>query len=188
MTPRFPARAATALLLAVLAAPAAAGCGITPEGPASAGAPASGIARPGTKARTVQLYFSGPYGIRAVTRPTDRPLNPQQSLDLLLEGPTAAERARGLVTQVPPMAGRLTATAADGAVDVFVPGSVSSGELDITAVSQLTCTAAHADVPGGRPATEVDIRVHENLTPSRNPWTIRCGPNGTAVPRPEQGQ
>ncbi|MEV7547987.1 hypothetical protein, partial [Streptomyces sp. NPDC089915] len=158
--------------------------GITPTGPATAGAPASGIQPPGTRARTVQLYFAGPYGIRAVDRPTDRPLSPQQALDLLLEGPTPAERDRGLVTQVPPMAGRLTATAADGAVDIHVPRAVSSGDLDVTAVSQLACTAAHSQVPGDRPATRVDIRIHENLTPSATPWTVRCGPNGTVTPVP----
>ncbi|MCF3184984.1 GerMN domain-containing protein, partial [Streptomyces polychromogenes] len=161
---------------------ASAGCGITPTGPVPAGAPASGIHPPGTRARTVQLYFAGPYGIRAVDRPTDRPLSPQQALDLLLEGPTPAERDRGLVTRVPPMAGRLTATAEDGAVDIHVPRTVSSGDLDVTAVAQLACTAAHSEVPGGRPTTQVDIRIHEDPTPSGTPWTVRCGPNGTVTP------
>lgn len=160
----------------------AAGCGISPAGPVSAGAPASGIQRPGTEARDVQLYFAGPYGLRAVNRPTDRPLGPQQALDLLLEGPTSAERERGLVTQVPSMAGRLTATPADGAVDLYVPLTVSSGDLDVTAVAQLACTAAHAHVPGNRPASQVDIRINEHLAPSQTPWTVRCGPNGTLTP------
>lgn len=169
-------------LLAVLLTVLAAGCGIGPSGPARAGAPASGVQRPGDEDRSVRLYFSGPYGIRAVTRPVARPLAPEQALDLLLEGPTRAERERGLTSEVPPMEGLLTATATTGAVDLVVPGTVGTGELDVTAVSQLACTAAHADVPGDRPATEVDIRIHEDLTRSREPWTVRCGPEGDAVP------
>lgn len=161
---------------------AATGCGIGPTGPVHAGAPASGIQRPGTEARTVRLYFGGPYGVQSVTRPADRPLSPQQALDLLLEGPTQAERDRGLMTRVPPMDGQLRATTSTGAVDVFVPVEVSTGELDVTAVSQLACTAAHAEVPGDRTAAQVDIRVHENLTRSGTPWTVRCGPGGNVTP------
>lgn len=179
MTSRSRTRAALAVALTALAA---GGCGITPTGPTPAGAPASGIHRPGTEARTVQLYFAGPYGLRAVNRPTDRPLSPQHALDLLLEGPNPAERERGLITQVPPMAGQLTATATEGAVDLYVPHTVSSGDLDVTAVAQLACTAAHAHIPGNRPAPQVDIRIHEKLAPSRTPWTVRCGANGTVTP------
>ncbi|NGO09282.1 hypothetical protein G5C60_17155 [Streptomyces sp. HC44] len=168
--------------MTVLLAATAAGCGISPTGPVHAGAPASGIRQPGTEAHSVRLYFAGPYGIRSVSRPTDRPLSPQRALDLLLEGPTPAERDRGLITQVPPMAGQLTATTTKGAVDVLVPGEVGSGDLDVTTVSQIACTAAHAEVPGNEPATQVDIRIHENLTRSRTPWTVRCGPNGNVTP------
>ncbi|WP_255136978.1 hypothetical protein [Streptomyces somaliensis] len=179
---RLRARAALAAALTALTALTTAGCGITPTGPLDAGAPASGVRRPGGEDRTVRLYFAGPYGLRAVTRPTDRPLGPQQALDLLLEGPTPAEGERGLISRVPSAAGRLTATATGGAVDVFVPGSVGGGDLDVTAITQIACTAAHARVPGGRPPTRVDIRIHEDLTPARTPWTVRCGPRGTVVP------
>ncbi|MFJ9432933.1 hypothetical protein ACIRQY_25215 [Streptomyces sp. NPDC101490] len=182
MTARRSVRSVRPALAAVLVLLAATGCGIASTGPVPAGSPASGVQRPGTEARTAQIYFAGPYGLRAVARPTDRPLTPQQALDLLLEGPTPAERERGLITQVPPMAGRLTATAARDAVDIYVPGAVSSGELDVTAVSQLACTAAHAHVPGEAPPPQVDIRIHENLTPSRTPWVVRCGANGTVTP------
>lgn len=175
--PGVAAAALTALL-------ALGGCGISTTGAVHAGAPASGIQPPGTEARLVRLYFAGPYGIRAVSRPSDRPLGPQQALDLLLEGPTRAERERGLISQVPPMAGQLTAAATQGGVDVFVPLEVSTGDLDVTAVAQIACTAAHANVPGGRPATEVDIRIHENNLRSRAPWTVRCGPNGNVTPVP----
>ncbi|WP_399880989.1 hypothetical protein ACGH7X_02170 [Streptomyces sp. BBFR51] len=181
-TRRATAGALAAPLLVAVVAVAVAGCGIGPTGPVHAGAPASGVQRPGGEARTARLYFAGPYGVQSVTRSVDRPPSPQQALELLLEGPTPAERERGLTTRVPPMDGQLTATASDGAVDVVVPVQVSTGELDVTAVGQLACTAAHADVPGDSPATRVDIRIHENLNRSRTPWTVRCGPGGNVTP------
>ncbi|MGV9591100.1 hypothetical protein [Streptomyces tendae] len=178
---RHPKRAA--VVLAALLAAGATGCGIGTTGPVRAGAPASGAPRPGDGASTVRLYFAGPYGTRPVTRPTDAPLTPQQALDLLLDGPTTAERERGLTTHVAPeIAGRLTATASDGAVDVVVPVQVSTGGLDVAAVNQLVCTAAHAEVPGGLPADEVDVRIHENGTRSTPSWTLRCGAGGNATP------
>ncbi|NGO68754.1 hypothetical protein G5C65_10390 [Streptomyces sp. SB3404] len=167
--------AALAAAVAVLAA----GCGITTTGPGTAGAPASGVPLPGSEARTVRLYFAGPYGPGVVNRPTDRRLTPQRALDLLLEGPTAAERKRGLTTEVPPMSGQLTANADQGAVDIHIPRNVR--DLDVTAVSQIACTAAHADVPGKRPPTGIDIRMYEYAAPAV-PWTVRCGSNGAARP------
>ncbi|WP_406146180.1 hypothetical protein [Streptomyces sp. NBC_01012] len=166
----------------VLLTAAAVGCGIRPTGPVDAGAPASGVPRAGTEARSARLYFSGPYGIQSVPRLTGRPLSPQHALDLLLKGPDAAERKRGLVSQVPPMGGQLTANATTDAVDVLVPVSVSSGDLDVTAISQIACTAAHAEVPGAEGPAQIDIRIHENLVRSDSPWTVRCGPDNIAVP------
>ncbi|MFD4863399.1 hypothetical protein [Streptomyces atratus] len=181
-TSRTTAAALGPLTLSTLLIATAAGCAIGPTNPVHAGPPASGIQQPGTEARFVRLYFAGPTGIRAVSRPTDRPLSPQQALDLLLEGPTPAERQRGLISQVTPMASQLTATTADGAVDVLVPQKVSTGDLDVTAVSQIACTAAHANVPGNKPPTQIDIRIHENHIRSQTPWTVRCGPNGDVTP------
>ncbi|MFI8484243.1 hypothetical protein [Streptomyces rubrogriseus] len=84
MTSRhFPRPNRAALALAVLLAAGTSGCGIGTTGPVQAGAPASGMQRPGDGAGTVRLYFAGPYG----TRRTDAPLAPQQALDLLLDGP-----------------------------------------------------------------------------------------------------
>ncbi|MFF1377597.1 hypothetical protein [Streptomyces sp. NPDC058308] len=159
----------------------ATGCGVTPTGPEGAGAPASGIQRPGTDADHARLYFVGPYGLRTTARPTDRPLTPQQALGLLLEGPTDAERERGLISEVPSMNGRLTATASRGTVDIYLP--VNIAELEVAAVSQLTCTAAHSEVPGDRRPTDVDVRFHENLGRSTAPWTARCGADGNAHPQ-----
>ncbi|CAL9668449.1 hypothetical protein SUDANB150_07316 [Streptomyces sp. enrichment culture] len=123
-----------------------------------------------------------PYGSHSVTRRTDAPLAPQQALDLLLDGPAAAERERGLTTHVAPeTAGRLTATTSEGAVDVVVPGQVSTGGLDVAAVNQLVRTAAHAEVPGGLPADQVDVRIRENGTRFTPSWTLRCGAGGNAT-------
>ncbi|MEU9222289.1 hypothetical protein AB0D47_37910 [Streptomyces sp. NPDC048376] len=167
----------------MLLAAGATGCGIGATGPVQAGAPASGVQWPGDGASTVRLYFAGPYGTRPVTRSTGGPLAPPAGTrpppgeghpGRARTGPDHPRGARG--------AGRLTATTGDGTVDVVVPVEVSSGELDVSAVNQLVCTAAHAEIPGGRPAGEVDVRIHENGTRSASPWTLRCGVGGNATP------
>lgn len=183
MRARLPRRWLLILVMLVVAT----GCGVGTTAPQKAGAPASGIQRPGTRADHARLYFVGPYGLRATTRPTDRPLLPQQALDLLLEGPTDAERERGLISEVPPMNGRLTATAAAaGTVDIYLPVNVA--ELQIAAVSQLACTAAHSQVLGDKPPTAVDIRFHENLGRSPAPWTVRCDADGNVHPLTEDAR
>lgn len=167
----------TALLTAALA-----GCGVGETGPASAGPPASGLRAPGSVQYYAQVYFVGPYGVQAVARRVKPPAGPQQALDLLLEGPDAAERARGLITEVPAMPGRPTATAGAGAVDLYLPVPVarmSGGGLGVT---QLICTAANAQVPGGKQPPAVDVRVHEADTPGI--WTVRCNAAGNVLPVP----
>lgn len=181
MTPHPGGRRALRVCAAALLIAAAAGCGISTTGPVRAGAPASGIPQPGTESSSVRIYFTDPYGVRAVTRPTDGPLDPQHALDLLLKGPTPAERDRGLTTQVPPTIDRLTATTTTGTVDISIPLQAATGDFEFATVSQIVCTAAHAQVPGDRPATQVHIRLHGiNLGPEE-PWTLRCGSNGTAT-------
>ncbi|MFJ4473837.1 hypothetical protein [Streptomyces xanthochromogenes] len=167
---------------AVLTA-ALAGCGVGTAGPAPAGPPASGLRAPGSVQYNAQVYFVGPYGVRAVTRRVSHPASPQQALDLLLKGPDAAERARGLITEVPSMPGRPIATAEAGAVDLYLPVSVAGmtdgGGLGVT---QLVCTAANAVVPGGKQPPAVDVRVHEPGIPGT--WTVRCNAAGNVVPVP----
>ncbi|MFF4405678.1 hypothetical protein ACFY2W_33415 [Streptomyces sp. NPDC001262] len=153
------------------------GCGIAPTGLVRAGEPATGIQEPGGSYTTARIFFLSPVGIQAVSRHERTPAGPQRAMDLLLAGPTPAERARGLITEVPGTIGPVRATAATGAVDVDLPVPVS--ELQPAAVSQIACTAAHSAVPGGRPATEVDVRVHEQGGP---PWTLRCSDSGNAFP------
>ncbi|MFD7665975.1 hypothetical protein [Streptomyces sp. NPDC059788] len=165
----------TALLLPLLLT----GCGIAPTGYVQAGAPAQGIRQPGTTTYTARIFFLSPLGIHAAVRPADGPVGPQEALDLLLKGPTAAERARGLVSVVPPMSGRLTAVPANGAVSVFLPTPVA--RMEAAAVHQIACTAANSALPGGRPATQVDVRIYEPESRGA-PWTVHCSSNGIALP------
>ncbi|WP_234440480.1 hypothetical protein [Streptomyces rimosus] len=155
------------------------GCGISSTGYVQAGAPAQGIRQPGTATYTARIFFVSPLGIHAAARPADGPVGPQEALDLLVKGPTEAERARGLVSVVPPMPGRLTAVPANGAVSVHLPVPVS--RMEAAAVHQIACTAANAAIPGGRPATEVDVRMYEPGS-GGEPWTVRCSSNGIALP------
>lgn len=170
-----------ALFVTILLVPALflTGCGIAPTGYVQAGAPAQGIRQPGTDTYTARIFFLSPLGIHAAARPADGPVGPQEALDLLMKGPTAAEKARGLVSVVPPMPGRLTAVSATGAVSVHLPTPVS--RMEAAAIHQIACTAAHAAIPGGRPATQVDVRMYEPESQGR-PWTVRCSSNGLALP------
>ncbi|WP_050507205.1 hypothetical protein [Streptomyces rimosus] len=169
----------TALLPALLLALLLTGCGISPTGYVQAGAPAQGIPQPGTATYTARIFFLSPLGIHAAARPADGPVGPQEALDLLVKGPTEAERARGLVSVVPQMPGRLTAVPANGAVSVHLPVPVA--RMEAAAVHQIACTAANAAIPGGRPATEVDVRMYEPGS-GGEPWTVRCSSNGIAFP------
>ncbi|MFG3280578.1 hypothetical protein [Streptomyces sp. NPDC048111] len=173
-------RRALGFLGAVLAG-ALAGCGVGTTGPEQAGAPASGLRRPGSVEHYAQLYFVGPYGVQAVARRVEAPAGPQEAIDLLLAGPGAAERARGLTTEVP--AGRPMASAGPGTVDLYLPVPVARMNGGGLGVTQLVCTAANAQVPGGKQPPEVDVRVHEAGTPGI--WTVRCTAAGSVMPVPE---
>ncbi|MGW2866285.1 hypothetical protein [Streptomyces sp. NPDC001205] len=174
---RRPVIALTALLAASLA-----GCGIGATGPAPAGPPASGLRHPGSADYYAQLYFVSPFGMQAVARRVKSPVGPQQALDLLLAGPDPAERARGLITEVPAMPSRPTATAGAGAVDLYLPVPVAQMNGGGLGVSQLVCTAAGAEVPGGKQPPAVDVRVHEAHT--QGTWTVRCNAAGNVIPVP----
>ncbi|AZM54512.1 hypothetical protein DMA15_19690 [Streptomyces sp. WAC 01529] len=175
--------AVAALLLTPLSA--VAGCGISTTGPVSAGAAATGAVRPGTRAYDARLDFLGPWGMQFVSRRSDTPVGPQQAVDLLLAGPTAAERERGLATLVPQeLRGRVTALPGRGAVDLHLPVAVA--QLEHTAVSQLACTVANADgIPGGKAPADVLVRVHEPEIDGADraaTWDLRCDGTGNAYP------
>ncbi|CAM4153177.1 lipoprotein [Nocardiopsis rhodophaea] len=166
------AGAATVLALAALT-----GCGIPPTDPSVAGGPAQGIRRPGADTHTARIFFVDSAGPRAVARPVDRPPDAPEAIDLLLDGPSPAERERGLFTEVPPMGRDVSVTATKGTVNIYIP--VKASAVPVTAISQIVCTAANADIPGGRPPAEVVVRIFEE---KRDPWPLRCGDSGNAYP------
>ncbi|MFD7033656.1 hypothetical protein ACFWAR_37075 [Streptomyces sp. NPDC059917] len=183
------ARAGAAVVagaLLVAGSAALSGCGISSTGPVRAGGPATGVPQRPGGTRSVQLYFASPYGIRQTSRPTNGPATPQQALNLLLEGPTEGERARGLSNRVPLLPRQPSAFATDGGIDLYVPLSVSTGELDNIALSQLVCTLAHAKTRGDIPPDRVVVSVHENSPVGPRPeepgFPVRCGPQSVAVP------
>ncbi|WP_221761951.1 GerMN domain-containing protein [Nonomuraea sp. WAC 01424] len=167
-----------ALLTAVLAV-AACGTEVSATGPMAAGAPATGGLTT-DRARQLRVYFRTPYGSWPDARPARPGAGPQQALDALLAGPTAAERARGLTTALPGGSRQVRARAVRGAVELYLPWVVS--ELDHTAVSQLVCTAAGAPgVPGGRAQADVVVRVFESGIAGQA-WPVTCDETGSAVP------
>ncbi|WP_234440753.1 hypothetical protein [Streptomyces rimosus] len=141
--------------LGALSASTLTGCGIAPTGVIDAGEPAYGVKAPGKPVPDVQLYFLGPAGLRAASRPAKAAVGPEEAVQLLMEGPNEAERQRGLTNVLPVIPGRITADVQDGAVTLRLP--LNAKRLDTPSLSQLVCTAANASVPGsGRPA---DVRV-----------------------------
>lgn len=166
---------------AVLLVALSAGCGVGSTGPVPAGAPASGLQATGSVPRSARLYFVGPYGLQAVTREVHASATPQQALDLLLKGPDTAEQARGLTTEVPPIRrqGRLAARAADSAVDVYLPVPVANMTGGSLGLSQIICTTANADVPGGKQSPDVEVRVHEPGYSTT--WNVRCNAAGNVT-------
>lgn len=144
--------AATGLLVGALA-----GCGIEPSDVIDAGEPATGIKESGQAPADVQLFFLASTGLRPASRSADGTVTPQRAVDLLLDGPNSAERQRGLTTALPELHGRTTVTSGTGSVVVNVP--IDAEQLDQPALSQLVCTAANGEVPGGRPAEEVNVTV-----------------------------
>ncbi|MGW8401394.1 hypothetical protein ACWGLP_32720 [Streptomyces lydicus] len=136
---------------------ALAGCGIAPTDVIDAGEPASGVKSPGQPAADVQLFFYGPSGLRSATRPAKAPVEPEQAIQLLMEGPNHAERMRGLSSVLPQFPGRLTAATGQGTVVITLP--MNAKLLDSASLNQLVCTAANARVPGNKPPGQVGVTV-----------------------------
>ncbi|MEU6414673.1 hypothetical protein [Microbispora sp. NPDC046933] len=140
---------AAAVLAVVVVSATAAGCGIAPTGVRDGGEPAVGF-RPSTR-----LYFVSGARLRAVTRPIP-PLTLKETLDLLMDGPSADERKRGLRTDLlPDVHGPLKVSAGRARVLITLPPlrptpaevprfpSTDVPRPDLS-VGQLTCTAAGA--------------------------------------------
>ncbi|KNB54009.1 GerMN domain-containing protein [Streptomyces caatingaensis] len=149
------------LALAVaLAGCLTAACGVDDTGPDRAGAPASGLPRPGARpAAALHLYFSSPVGLERVSRLYQGPDAPQAALNRLVQGPDPAERTRGLVTFIPPGSPAPVVTASGrAAADVRLPPAWTP---DRTALRQVVCTAAEAvGAAGGVAPGDVRVRVH----------------------------
>ena len=136
----------TGLACGVLAASlvslvAVAGCGVQPSDVITGDGPPSGAVEP---TPTITLYLVRNGRLSVVTRPSDPPLSPADTL-ALLAAPTASEQAQGLTTEVPPGAGPFSVTAGTAGHLVVTPAT-PAGELSTLAVEQIACTAA-ATVP-----------------------------------------
>ncbi|MGW1991969.1 hypothetical protein [Embleya sp. NPDC001921] len=148
---------ATAVI--AVAASLVAGCGISTTKPHGVGPPASGVPQVGTVPDRARLFFVSSYGVQAVSRPTDTSLDPGQAVALLLKGPTDTERRQGFSTALADVAGRVGVDTGDGRVTFTLP--LDAGQVPVEGIHQLTCTAANARVPGGRPVADVDIDFRE---------------------------
>ncbi|UQA91857.1 hypothetical protein [Streptomyces halobius] len=175
----------TGVLGAVLTV-ALAGCGIAPTDVIDAGEPAAGVKAPGeSPAADVQLFFYGPSGLRSATRPAKAPVDPEDAIQLLLEGPNHAERMRGLSSVLPKFPGRLTTATGQGTVVITLP--MNAKFLDSASLNQLVCTAANAKVPGDRPPGEVtvtlvgaDVRMGPMVCGGNNAFpVVEPSPTGT---------
>ncbi|MDQ1049492.1 hypothetical protein [Streptomyces sp. V4I2] len=140
-----------AALLAVPVLCALASCGIPTTGVVQAGGPASGVVP------TIRVYFVADGTLVAVPRRTVAPVDVESAVEVLLEGPTEAERVKRLTTLLP-LPGLLptavpaapAAPATDGAMPV--PQEVRTADLvKVTATDDrvsIELTAAMGEVTG----------------------------------------
>ncbi|MEU4668067.1 hypothetical protein AB0F91_08870 [Amycolatopsis sp. NPDC023774] len=137
-------RAAAALVLVALAATA---CGVQPSGAISGGEAPSGppSTMPGTPGVS-SIYLVADGTVVQVQRPglvqTGAAL-----IDALVQGPTSAEKASGLTTEVPQSA--LPAAVAVSASEITVRLATDVQALSALAVSQIVCTLHLRDAPDG---------------------------------------
>ncbi|MFI9051512.1 hypothetical protein [Streptomyces sp. NPDC053427] len=176
-------------LLAGALAGALSACGIAPTDVIDAGEPATGVKSPGQPAADVQLFFYGPNGLRSATRPAKAPVDPQNAIAMLMEGPNHAERQRGLSSVLPKFPGRLLATTGRGRVALTLP--MNAKLLDSASLNQLVCTAANARVPGDKPPGEVTVtvvgegvRVGPMVCGGNNAFPVVQPSPNTTTPRP----
>lgn len=166
---------------ALLAASCGVGLGASDPGPG--GSPATVATSPASSARGTSIYLTTSRGLWTVWRQRVPASDVQTSLDLLLEGPTGAERSRGITTAIPPDFGSLTATARTGRVDVALPSTFS--RIDSQAILQIACTvAASPGVPGNVAPDQVVVDMHE--PGDTQGAQMRCNDTGdvTMVDRP----
>ncbi|MFI6909443.1 hypothetical protein ACIBKY_49840 [Nonomuraea sp. NPDC050394] len=158
----------------MVAAATLAGCGITDTDAHPAGQVVRGSLT-ASGSSLLRVYFVTPQGTWPVSRPALAGDRLPQAMKALWAGPTAGERARGLITHLPAAARPIQARATEGGAEVRLPWLVR--DLRSVAVSQIVCTAAAASDGGGDAVIEV-------LEPGMgdHPWQVRCDENGTAEP------
>jgi hypothetical protein len=134
------------VLAAVPALCALTSCGIPTTGVVEAGGPASGVVP------TIRVYFVAEDTLVAVPRRTVAPVDVESAVEVLLQGPTEAERVKRLTTLLPLRGFLKTAVPAAPATDgaVAVPQEVSD-LVKVTATDDrlsIELSTAMGDVTG----------------------------------------
>ncbi|MEU0487353.1 hypothetical protein ABZ260_50430 [Streptosporangium sp. NPDC006013] len=144
---------------ALLAVTLTAACAITDTGPTPAGPAATALEAATSRPAAVHVYFSSALGLERVSRLYRGTDALHVALQALVQGPDAAERARGLVSFVPPGAPLpLVHIGRRGPVDVRL--SFGWG-IDRTAEQQLVCTVADTVSTTTRTALgSIRVKVH----------------------------
>ncbi|MFI6177433.1 hypothetical protein ACIA8R_18035 [Nonomuraea sp. NPDC051191] len=143
----------------LLAVTLTAACAIIDTGPTPAGPAATALEGATSRSATVHVYFSSALGLERVSRLHRGTDTLHAALEALVQGPDAAERARGLVSFVPPGAPLPPVRIGPrGPVDVRL--SFGWG-IDRTAERQLVCTVADTVSTTTRAALgSVRVKIH----------------------------
>ncbi|GAA2437791.1 hypothetical protein ACFPFX_36935 [Streptomyces mauvecolor] len=161
MRPRTTGPRALAALALLPAGLLAAGCGIQSTDVIAVGGPASAQAvPPDAESGGTVLFFAGPDGLMPVLRSVRS--GPQ--LSLLFAGPTKAEAAAGIRTELPPSRGAAKMSLARGMVTVALDQDVAG--LTPLAQQQIACTVLQSVAPG----TDLKVTItgtddHSSLSP-----------------------
>ena len=165
-------RAAWAVLVPALGALAS--CGIPTTGVVEAGGPASGAVA------TIRVYYVADGALRGVARRVSGTVDAGAAVDVLLRGPTDAERTEGLRTLLPSVAYRPVAplfsaaptpdpsesagaakwvevSTRQGRVDIRL--TVSFGSKAALAAAQLRCTVVAAELVGDPGSNPLPVTV-----------------------------
>ncbi|WP_254897268.1 hypothetical protein [Amycolatopsis sp. Hca4] len=143
------------LVLAVLLL--VSGCGVKPT-PVVAAGPAPTLRNPADdgSGTDVVLYYVLNGRLTPVTRPRSLPASVESTLAMLMDGPSADERASGYTTELPRRTGAITLThGAPPTITVPFPVQPLSG----TGINQLVCTAFAALVATGGYTTDGTLAV-----------------------------
>ncbi|MFF4507897.1 GerMN domain-containing protein [Streptomyces sp. NPDC001401] len=115
---------------------ALASCGIPTTGVVEAGGPASGVVP------TTRVYFVADGALVGVDRRIPAPVDLESTVQVLLKGPSPAERAKGLTTLLPPAALWVRLTSRKDRVSIRL--SAVPGDSADLAAAQLICTTVAA--------------------------------------------